>query len=99
MACKDWDSGWCYAEGTKYISGCVGEAACEYKVGQLARIDIIASNGNDGKVYLVEKMAKRLAGKDFDMMLSGKKGVRRRWEDFVPLAIELLDIVEEFQNG
>lgn len=62
------------------------------------RVDIIGQNGNNGEHYLVEKMAKRLAGKDFDMMLSGKKGVRRKWEDFVPLAIELLDIAEEFQN-
>jgi len=60
-----------------------------------SRIDIIGTNGGDGSHYLVEKMARKLAGTHPDLVHSGKGGVRRRWEDFVPLAIELIEVVHD----
>lgn len=98
--CAYSDCGWCYKEDTQYTEGCVGMDNCEYYLTDLNanRMEIIMRNGNTGEHYIVEKIAKRLAGKDFDMMLSGKKGVRRRWVDFIPLAMEIIEIVES-DNG
>lgn len=61
----------------------------------MSRIDEIGQNGNDGLHYKVEAVAKKLAGKDWDMMLSGKKGVRRKWVDYIPLAMEVVENWDE----
>lgn len=95
MACKDWDEGWCYAEGTKYISGCVGEDDCEYKTSQPSRIDIVASNGNTGEHYTVERIARALAGPDADMKMMGQNSGKRRWELYIKKAIEIYNILEK----
>jgi hypothetical protein len=61
-----------------------------------SRIDIIGSNGPDGRVYLVEKIARIMAGEHADMQLMGKNAGKVRWQVYVPTAIKIL---EEIENG
>jgi hypothetical protein len=63
-----------------------------------SRVDIIGQNGGDGSHYLVEKVARVLAGKDADMKMMGKCAGKERWELFIPLAMKVIDAVEEFNN-
>lgn len=60
---------------------------------------IVMQNGNDGRVYLIEQIARCMAGDFADQKLMGKNAGKKRWQIHVPTAIKILDIVEEFQNG
>lgn len=64
----------------------------------MKRIDIISQNGPDGEIYLVESVARALAGKDADQVLMGKNSGRQRWELLVPKAIEVIEIVRGFDK-
>lgn len=63
-----------------------------------SRIDIISQNGADGEIYLVESVAKALAGRDADQVLMGKNSGKKRWELFVPKAMEVIAIVREWDK-
>ena len=93
MRCKDWDEGWCYKEDTVYQSGCVGSDLCTYKQ-MTSRIDIIGSNGGDGSHYLVERVARAIAGPDADQKLSGKRSGTRRWELHIKAAMRVIEVIE-----
>lgn len=47
------------------------------------RIDIIGQNGNDGRIYEVENLARFLA--------YAYTSDEDRWKEFVPTAIEMLE--------
>ena len=64
----------------------------------MSRIDAIGRNGNDGRHYLVEKVARKLAGKFADMPLGGKSNGKSRWELHIDQAIEVIDEVEKHYN-
>lgn len=64
----------------------------------MKRIDIISQNGNDGEIYLVEAVARALAGKDAEQQLMGKNSSKKRWELMVPKAIEVIEIVRGFDK-
>ena len=52
------------------------------------RMDIVGQNGNDGRVYLIEDIAKIIYS-------SNKVNPRYQWEDFLNVAIEILNRVEK----
>ena len=54
-----------------------------------SRIDIIGQNGPTGEHYKVEKVARMIA-KEWH---SG--GLDEFWEDFVPLAIKIVEVIED----
>jgi len=55
------------------------------------RIDIIGQNGNEGLHYQVEDIARIIAGKDANNALMGKYQGKKRWELFIPTAIEVIE--------
>lgn len=65
----------------------------------ISRIDIIGSNGNEGTHYLVELVARAIAGKDANQILMGKNAGKRRYELYIDKAIEVVEIVEDFRDG
>jgi len=95
MNCPHWDCGWCYATGSKYNNGCVGKESCEYMQDEIPRIDLISQNGATGEHYMVEKIARIMAGKDADMKLDGKNIGKLRWELYVPVAIKVMEALDE----
>ena len=52
-----------------------------HKVGQtrMSRRDIVGQNGNDGQVYIVEKIARAIAGDEADQPLGGRLVGNDRW--------------------
>jgi len=57
-----------------------------------SRVDIVGSNGNDGSHYLVEKVARAIAGDRAEQKLGdGKLG----WELFIPNAMRVLEALDE----
>ena len=100
--CKYWDAGWCYNDelkGDKKAMACCGSDRCKAftveKLPESGRIDNIGQNGNDGEVYLVERLAKAIAGIDANQVL---KGGKKRWELFIPNAMRVLDCLREAEQ-
>lgn len=60
----------------------------------MRRIDEIGQNGNDGRIYLVEKVARIIAGEHADMKLMGTNSGKVRWQLSVPIAIKILEALE-----
>ena len=60
-----------------------------------SRTDVIGQNGNTGEHYMVEKIARILAGDYADMKLHGKNEGKVKWHLFIPKAIEVLRVVHE----
>ena len=61
----------------------------------MSRIDEIAQNGNDGLIYKVEEVCRIIAGEHADMKLMGKNAGKLYWEKFIPMAIKILEVVDE----
>jgi len=62
------------------------------------RIEVICSNGPDGEIYLVEKVARQLAGDCQDMKQGGKNEGKLYWELFIQQAMAVIEIVREFDK-
>ena len=101
--CKDWDSGYCYNAGLRNglnSLACVGSDRCStYKVSSNAnnssRIDIISSNGNSGDHYKVERICRIIAGDGADSILGGYNKGKRRWENHIQQASEILEVLRD----
>jgi len=66
----------------------------------MSRIDIIGQNGNEGDHYLVETVARMLAGDSQDKVLMGVHRGKTNWELFIPKAIEVIDVIkQEIENA
>ena len=52
----------------------------EFDFGDESRVDIIGQNGNTGKHYLIEEVAKAICGWGSEMPLHGKRKGQKRWE-------------------
>lgn len=63
-------------------------------VGLTSRIDIIGLNGNDGSHYIVEKIAKIIAGDKSDEVMGGVNKGKKRWELYLNKAHDILDLLE-----
>lgn len=63
------------------------------------RIDIIGSNAPDGEYYLVEKVARQIAGDCQDQKLGGQAEGKVYWELFIKQAIAVIEIVRDFDKG
>ena len=64
------------------------------------RIDPIGQNGPDGEIYLVEKVARAIAGANADQILLPKEGPQKCWELHIKQAMKCIDIVREWdKNG
>lgn len=64
-----------------------------------SRIDIISQNAADGEYYLVEKVARQLAGDCQDQKLGGKNEGKLYWELFIEQAMSVIEIVREWDRG
>ena len=64
-----------------------------------SRIDVIGSNAPDGEYYLVEKVARQIAGDCQDQKLGGKNEGKMYWELFIGQAMAVIEIVREFDKG
>lgn len=62
------------------------------------RIEVICSNGNDGEYYLVEKVARQIAGDCQDQKLGGISEGKCYWELFIKQAIAVIEIVRDFDK-
>lgn len=58
------------------------------------RINYIGLNGNDGLHYLVERVAKTIAGERADEVLMGSRVGKQRWELHIDQALRVLDLLE-----
>lgn len=56
---------------------------------------MVGQNGNDGNHYLVELVARRMAGDMADQPLMGKFKGKKGWQLFIDVAIDVIKIVEE----
>lgn len=65
----------------------------------MSRLDNIGQNGNDGEYYLVEKVARQLAGDCQDMRQGGRNEGKFYWELFIKQAIAVIAIVRDFDKG
>jgi len=68
----------------------------EEKLSDSGRIDKISQNGNDGQVYLVEKIARAIChpiGED-DVLGGINKG-KRRWELYIEPAMRVLEVIKD----
>jgi len=102
--CIHFDEGHCYNAGLRNglpTLGCVGYDRCEhYEVEQpihgstkLSRPDIVGQNGNDGEVYLVEKVCRIIAGDNANQVLGGFSKGKKRWENHIKQAMEIINVV------
>ena len=60
----------------------------------MSRINHIGQNGNTGEHYHVEQIARIIAGDQADNALMGKNAGKKRWELYVPKAIEIYEYME-----
>jgi len=60
---------------------------------KLSRPDIVGQNGNDGEVYLVEKVCRIIAGDNANQMLGGFSKGKKRWENHIKQAMEIINVV------
>ncbi len=100
MTCKHEDAGWCYNKAMRNghnSFACLGEDKCpETRDKGQKRIDIIGSNGNDGEIYLVEKIARAICGEAYaDQSMGPKSTVKYRWEIHIAQAMRVLEVIEE----
>ena len=56
-----------------------------------SRINMIGLNGGDGLHYLVERIAKAIAGEHQDYPMMGKNAGKKRWELHIDQALAVLD--------
>ena len=64
-----------------------------------SRMVPIGQNGNDGEYYLVEKVARQIAGDCQDQKLGGVSEGKCYWELFIQQAIAVIEIVREFDKN
>lgn len=65
---------------------------------RMNRIDIIGANAPDGEYYLVEKVARQIAGDCQDQKLGGISEGKCYWELFIQQAIAVIEIVRTFDE-
>jgi len=56
-----------------------------------SRINMIGLNGGDGLHYLVERIAKAIAGEHQDYPMMGKNAGKKRWELHIDQALAVID--------
>ena len=63
-----------------------------------SRIDIIGQNGGEGEHYLVELVAKAIAGEHAERVLMGKQVGKRQWQLHIAQAIRAIEIVRDWEG-
>ena len=61
----------------------------------MSRIDEIGQNGNTGEHYIVEGVARIIAGDQADRVLGSKNRGKKGWELHVQQAIKILEYLEK----
>jgi len=61
----------------------------------MPRIDIIGQNGGDGEHYLIEKIARAIAGEHQDYPMMGKNAGKKRWELYLKQALRVRESLSE----
>ncbi len=99
--CKYFEEGNCFSMGKRNglnTLSCEGYDRCEdYEVeSKVSRIDAIGANGNDGEVYLVEKIARAICGEAYaDQVLAGVMEGKRRWETHITQAMRVVKVIKD----
>ena len=65
----------------------------------VSRIDVIGQNGGDGEHYLVERVARAIAGEHADKTLRGRGAGSQQWQLHIKQAMTVIDVVRENDNG
>ena len=91
--CNSYDCGWCYHPESG-VSECPGQLNCPMKSPKrkVPRIDEVASNGNEGTHYLVEQICNII-------WESHKAHPKYDAKDWIPEAMEILDCIEDAEQG
>jgi len=61
----------------------------------VSRIDIIGQNGGEGEHYLIEQIARAIAGEHADKALRGRYAGQKQWQLHIKQAMAIMEIIEE----
>lgn len=70
-----------------------------FKQQNYKRIDIVGQNGNDGEHYLIEKIARAIAGDKADYPMMGENAGKKRWELHLEQALRVRESLSEELSG
>lgn len=94
MKCDHWDKGTCTVPKFKACSGT--DMCVALKID--GRAEVIGQNGNTGEHYLVEAVAKLLAGDNPELPLGGRNKGKMRWMLYIDTAMKVIEEVRRHDS-